>query len=98
MREHRLIRDARELVKGGVIYGGRKRGGTLESILTGVFAEPHCRTASSRYLVQCDDTLTLRSQPEVKHRMKLGTMLLTSKSEAAAKSTKRLVCLLGSAG
>jgi hypothetical protein len=90
LREHSLILDAREMVKGGVIRGDRRHGGSLESILTGDFAKPHYRTASGRYLVHCDDTLPLRWQNEVRHRMRLSTMWLDFTHRGGVQVTQEI--------
>jgi hypothetical protein len=59
LRERSLILDARELVKCGVVRGDRRRGGTLESILSEVSTGVRGFKASGRYLVHCADTLPL---------------------------------------
>ncbi len=76
LREHRLILDARDLVKRGVIRRGSRRGGTLESILAPVASNFHLRMASGPYLVHCGDTLPLGQQHEFSRPMKLGIVWL----------------------
>ncbi len=74
LRDVSLILDARDGQRRSR-QGDRRHGGSLESIMTSDFAKPHYRTASGRYFVHCDDTLPLRWQNEVIHRMKLGATI-----------------------
>jgi hypothetical protein len=95
LREHSLILDARELVKGGVIQGDRKHGGTLESVVTGLFAHRRYCTASGRYLVHANDTLPLWKQHEVKHRLKRGTMWLDFQLRGEVQVSQEIALLAG---
>lgn len=66
------VLDARELVRNGVIRGDKRQSGSLQSILI----HGQSWTVSGRYLADCHDTLPLRQQNDVKHRMRLGSLRL----------------------